>query len=74
MVHNVPRILAAASAGRAVHVPVRSLDCDRFTVGEVGVLLTLIQACEGASINPECHRWLLTAKAKLEEQKRLLGD
>lgn len=48
--------------------------CDRFTVGEVGVLLTLIAACEGASIQPACRMWLATAKAKLEEQKRLLGD
>ena len=51
-----------------------AFDCDRFTVGEVGVLLTLLQACDGVTVQPEVRHWMLTARMKLEEQKRLLGD
>lgn len=46
------------------------LDCDRFNQGELNMLLGLILFAESLKArNPD----LATAKAKLEEQQRLLG-
>ena len=53
----------------AYTVPIKTLDCDRFTAGELDVLLLLIA---GASFDQEGRRWLESARAKLEEQRNLL--